>query len=371
MQAGNVNSLGRGEEPLYNTWLRKFLFDSPNAMPWYGFSRLLAPSWDWVQVEVTTHCQAACTYCPRTVYRASWEDRHISLETFRRLLPDLKWARLVYLQGWGEPFLHPEFFTMAALAKEAGCRVGATTNGMLLDAALGARIVESGLDVLAFSLAGLGERNDRVRRGTRFATVLENIRLLERLKKRRGASRPVLHLAYMLLGSGLPDLALLPEALAGSGVEQVVVSTLDFAATSELAEESLRLAGPGEYRDLIFELDDLAARGRRRGLTISHYLAPPGRLWPQCPENAGRAAVVAADGLVSPCVYLNLPVAGETSVGLGGEQPYVRQGFGHLPLHSLGDLWRLSAYRSFRRDLRRGALPAWCRNCLKVKTPRF
>ena len=84
------------------------------------FSRNL----DWLQVAVTSHCNASCAYCPHTIYRRQWQSRHLSLTTFQRLLPDLQRVRLVYLQGWGEPFLHPDFFTLVSLAKQAGCQVG-------------------------------------------------------------------------------------------------------------------------------------------------------------------------------------------------------------------------------------------------------
>ena len=51
---------------------------------------LFAPTFDWIQVEVTSHCNALCIYCPRTVFKESWQDQHLSLETFKRLKPVLR-----------------------------------------------------------------------------------------------------------------------------------------------------------------------------------------------------------------------------------------------------------------------------------------
>ena len=56
---------------------------------------------------------------------------------------------MVYLQGWGEPFLHPELMTMVRIAKGTGCSVGTTTNGLLLNEKVIRQLVESGMDVLA------------------------------------------------------------------------------------------------------------------------------------------------------------------------------------------------------------------------------
>jgi MoaA/NifB/PqqE/SkfB family radical SAM enzyme len=329
-------------------------------------TNLFAPRFDWIQVEVTTSCQAACSYCPRTVYQEHWTSRHLALATFRRLLPILKRARLVHLQGWGEPFLHPDFFTLVSLARQAGCQVGTTTNGMLLEADSLRRVVDLEMAVVAFSLAGVGENNDAVRRGTSFAAVLEKIEALNEIKARKGALLPKVHVAYMLLHSGLDDLALLPQALAGLGVSQVVVSTLDFVAQPSLAGESLKLATPEEYREAAARLDELADQGRRQGLKIHAQLAPPDA-WPNsCSENIARALCVAADGAIAPCVFLNLPVEAATYVTREGDRSYRSLRFGVVEEdQSLLRIWRSPDYREFRRVWSRGNTPLACRGCLK------
>jgi MoaA/NifB/PqqE/SkfB family radical SAM enzyme len=335
-------------------------------MLWPILTNLFAPRFDWIQVEVTTHCQAACSYCPHTVYQEHWASQHLSLATFRRLLPGLKRARLVHLQGWGEPFWHPDFFTMVSLARQAGCQVGTTTNAMLLEADSLRRLVDLEMAVVAFSLAGVGENNDAVRRGTRFATVLEKIETLNEIKARKGALLPKIHVAYMLLRSGLTDLALLPQALAGLGVSQVVVSTLEFVAQPSLARESLRLAPPEEFREAAARLDELANQGRRHGLEVHGQLAPSGSQPNSCSENIAHALCVSADGAISPCVFLNLPVEGDTYVTREGECPYHRLSFGVAGEdQSLLGIWRSPDYREFRRVWARGNTPGACRGCLK------
>jgi MoaA/NifB/PqqE/SkfB family radical SAM enzyme len=329
-------------------------------------TNLFAPRFDWIQVEVTTHCQAACRYCPHTVYEDQWTSRHLDLDTFRGLLPVLKRAKLVHLQGWGEPFLHPDFFTLVSLARQEGCQVGTTTNGMFLESDSLRRLVDLEMAVVAFSLAGVGESNDAVRRGTRFATVLERIETLNEIKARKGASLPKVHVAYMLLRSGLHDLDLLPQALAGLGVSQVVVSTLDFVPSSSLAQESLRLATSEEYREAAARLGELADRGRRQGLEVHGQLPPPGPRPNFCSENIARALCVAADGAIAPCVYLNLPVEAESHVTREGERPYRNLRFGVVEDNqSLLKIWRSPEYREFRRFWARGNTPLACHGCLK------
>jgi MoaA/NifB/PqqE/SkfB family radical SAM enzyme len=305
------------------------------------------------------------------VYRRHWQNRHLSLATFQRLLPDLKKVSLVYLQGWGEPFLHPDFFTFVSLAKEAGCQVGATTNATLLTTETITRIVESGIDVLAFSLAGLGGTNDAWRQGTSYGQVLDAIRSLQTCKRRLGKDNPRVHIAYMLLRSGIPDLAGLPEAFKGLGISQVVTSTLDLVAAPELERESLALASGAEGLEIMKRLKAVAEAGARSDLVVHYPRRQFSSRRPDCPENVLRAAVISATGDISPCVYTNIP----TSAGVfyfKGESHKIRQFFcGNLQKSSFQEIWRQLAYRRFRRSWRGGELANPCQNCLKLPIKHF
>jgi MoaA/NifB/PqqE/SkfB family radical SAM enzyme len=334
-------------------------------LPWKWLNSLLKPRWDWIQVEVTTYCNAACLYCPRTVYRDHWPDRHLSLESFRKLLPAFSQTGLVYLQGWGEPLLNPDFFTMAALAKSAGCRVGTTTNGMLLDVPKMEQLVELEVEVVAFSLAGTDERNDHFRQGTSLDRVLAALESFQKVKELDGSIKPEIHLAYMLLRSGWPDLERLPLLLEGLGVSQVVISTLDFVAAGDLVGEAIRPRELAEYEEMAARLQAVAAEGKVRGLKIHHHLPHPGSRRQTCPENPGRGLVVAADGGVSPCVFANLP-PGTTFCAGGRELPYQPLSFGNVHALLLEDIWNSKAYAAFRRVFKKGGIPASCRHCYKL-----
>jgi molybdenum cofactor biosynthesis enzyme MoaA len=65
---------------------------------------------DWIQVEISSYCNASCVYCPYTVYKKNWQNRHLPLELFKKLIPALRSTKLAYLQGWGEPFTRPHSF---------------------------------------------------------------------------------------------------------------------------------------------------------------------------------------------------------------------------------------------------------------------
>lgn len=341
------------------------LFGDPSLF-WEKINPFLMPSLDWIQVAVSSYCNAACVYCPRTVYQRHWHNEHLSLETFRYLLPAFSKTRLIFLQGWGEPFLNPELFAMIHLGKSAGCQVGTTTNGVLLDEEALNRLVDLEVDILAFSLAGVDERNDLRRQGTRIEAVLTAIRNLDEIKKKTGKTKPETHIAYMLLRTGLADLAKLPSVLQGLGVSQVVISTLDFVPSGELVSEALMVSTDRERFDLESRLQEVAASGKDHGLNIHYHLNSTSRRGRVCTENVQRAIVVSATGEVSPCVFSNLPVKGVTFVANGKERPYQRLTFGSVRDHSLASIWGQVPYLSFRNSFYNGELASSCQTCPKL-----
>ena len=259
-------------------------------------SRFNSPFTDWIQIEISSHCPSSCIYCPHTVYRNGWLNQYMSPDTFKKISPALYKTRLAYLQGWGEPFTHPEFFRLLRMAKKAGCMVGTSTNGMLLDQAKIEQMIDGGLDIIALSLAGLEETNDPFRRGTSYKKVIEICRQIKEIKARRKSDRPQVHIAYLLARSGLKELDNLPTHLKDLGITQVVLSTLDFIPLQELAKETIHPRDETEYEVYKKRLDELAIEAARNNFSLHYHLARPNHRQPVCTENVLKSAFIAVDG---------------------------------------------------------------------------
>ncbi len=321
---------------------------------------LFGPRWDWLQVEVTSRCNAACSYCPRTLLRESWQDRDMDLTLFRRMLPDLKRARHVHLQSWGEPLLHPEFLTMAAETARLGVGVGATSNATLIDRVTARDIVRSGLSMLALSLAGAGPHsNDAVRIGTGFAQVLEALEHVLVARQELGKRAPGLHVAYMLLAGGIGELPRLPGLLKGLGVDQVVVSSLDYVCAPGLEAQSLYHAGPEAWARARAAIGQARTAAEQSGLGLFARIAGQASVVP-CAENPAKVLVVGADGGVYGCVIDSLPIFPRPGFLPGPGR------FGSAAEQSLSDIWKGGDASAFRLAHARGTPPEACAACLKL-----
>lgn len=345
-----------------------------------------SPHWDWLQVEVSSQCHAACVYCPTAIFRKESSNLLMSLETFQKLSASFSQANLVYLQGWGEPFMNPHFFEMVRLVKAAHCRVGMTTNAMLVNEQKLTEIVNSGVDLVTFSLAGGVESNDSFRQGTRMQQVINIIRQLKRIKREQGVTHPEVHIAYMLLRSGLEEIDRLPGLLDGLDISQVVISTLDYVPSPELKHETLIPESLEEYIQIQKRLENLAAAGKKVGVEIRYQLVayrdvprdegsscefdlllnlPVTR--PACTENIPRAVFISAAGDVSPCVFTHLPVKSPEMITSSSGNPYQPLVFGNINEQPLGIIWKSKAYRAFRQAHHPGSLNHACQNCLKTR----
>lgn len=331
----------------------------------------LAPRLDWLQVEVSSHCNARCRYCPRTLAGSRWPSRLMDPALFERLRPMLRRTRLVYLQGWGEPFTHPEFFRFVAVARSAGCQVGTTTNGLLLDLERCRQLVRTGVDVVGLSLAGAtATTNDHWRDGAPLDRVLGAIDRLAGCRREAGTDRPAIHIAYLLLGAHLDELEQLPALLADRGVDQVVISTLDCLPDPGLRAQALRPRTGDDHLALRARLEAVVEAGRQAGLAVHATLAAPVDAIasrPRCVENVRHAAFLTADGRVAPCVFLGLPAGlnGDAPAGqtLVFQEPLV---FGDLEESPFAAIWRSRGHAEFRRAHRDGPLPLPCRTCAKA-----
>jgi MoaA/NifB/PqqE/SkfB family radical SAM enzyme len=291
----------------------------------------------------------------------------MSLDAFRSLGPVFKKGQYIHLQGWGEPFAHPDFFEMLAVAKKNGSSIGTTTNGSLLTSESIERLVREQINIIAFSLAGIDKRNDEIRLGTSLEKVIKSIEEIHRVKAKHHVEYPKIHIAYMLLQSGLRNLRALPSFLSNIGADQVVISSLSLVVRPDLEGESFFSMGDEEYiaaRQLLLEL---RRESSKKGVDMHFHIVSPLFESTNCSENIGRALTIGSDGCVSPCVMVNVPVRGNNYHYRDGKKKQLgRMNYGNIVDDTLADIWHRENYKDFRNSFPSGSINAVCGGCPKL-----
>lgn len=311
---------------------------------------------DVAQIEVTSQCPGRCAYCPHTTMKTTWKARHMRAETYVKLWPLLQSVTRVHLQGWGEPFLHPRFLDMVALARKAGCLVSTTTCGLVMDEALAETLVDSGLDIIAFSLTGAtAKSNNAARPGVDFTRVLEHIRLLQAVRKKKMGVHLELHFAYLMLASNIPEVRLLPDLMRDLGMHAAVVSTLDYIPAPEWQSEAFAPHQTERIAEARYALGEAVERAKSLGMDI-YYSLPAPQAAAACLENPARNIYVDAEGNLSPCIYVNLPATIADPM---------RRVFGSCLEGDPVRQWQGEAFSAFAAALAAGRPDAPCADCPK------
>ncbi|MFH0784061.1 MAG: radical SAM protein [Pseudomonadota bacterium] len=318
------------------------------------FGRTL--QFDCLQVEVSSRCHGRCSYCPHTTMLAQWQGRDMDMETFGRLRPLMRCSARVHLQGWGEPFLNPAFFTMAAQAKKTGCAVSTTTCGLGMNSHRAHEIVESGMDIVAFSLVGSDAASNAQRSGVDFERVCQGIASLRTARDKGKGMYPAIHLAYLLLASNIEAVVGLPVLMQRLGVDSAVISTLDYLAAPSLTGETFSQGEGEKIEKAGSALRQAAAEADRLGLGFHYEFPRPIASKNGCRENINRSLFVSANGSVSPCVFVNIPadIADPN-----------RRIFGNVHEKSPVKIWESDDFQLFRDRLGKGDPDLPCQTCPK------
>ncbi len=343
-----------------------------------AWKRLTPFRLDWMQVELSARCQGRCPYCPVEVFRDSRGNGFMTRETFQALLPAFSSADLIYLQGWGEPLVHPHFWDMARRAVGTGAAVGFTTNGLLLDRENRRALLDSGVKILGVTLAGATpEIHERYRPGSPLAALDEYLLRLKEEGEGRGAAGPALHIALQLLAGNVEEVEGMVDLAGKWGAREIVVSPLSLILTREMEKESLH-RNPAARADAAAALERAGEKARSHGISFHAYRITEPAREPACRENILRSCFVSAGGDVSPCVMTNVgldPGAMGAHRFQGKDHPLTPLTFGNARERPLEEIWRSEPARAFRDGFRtriyQGArgkegLPSSCRQCYKL-----
>lgn len=284
-----------------------------------------------VQIEITSRCSTGCVFCPHDALADRWVDGDLSPMLYEKhIVPHLDLFDLVYLQGWGEPMLHPNLWDMLIAAQEKGCRTGFTTNGAWLLEEQNKRLVDMGVDMISVSFAGTAAPvHESLRTNSRFAVLCSNFESLANLKKQHGISKPWLELHFLMTRANIEEFPGLVELAASLGADEVVATNLTYSPN--LALDRMHLFGEQPLPSDLEIIRRAQTTAERLGIQLRVY---PLQVEPNtlvCDADPLNAVYVNHRGEVTPCVYLGLTVQGQIPRFYNGEaHPFDTISFGNV-----------------------------------------
>lgn len=141
-------------------------------------------------VELTNRCNLNCPFCLAGLQNQLRAAEHnllprgfgfIDFRLYEKIVKDAAefGIKKMQLHFQGESLLHKQFPDMVALAKQYGMWTQVFTNGLLLTEKYINRIIQSGLDIMRFSVDGASKETYELNRiGGNFNRVLKNMKLM-------------------------------------------------------------------------------------------------------------------------------------------------------------------------------------------------
>ena len=283
---------------------------------------------DELTIDLSSRCNLRCVMCP--LERFYQPKDFIDFDLLSKVAHQLDNPELHLRIGWcGEPLMHPRAIDAIGLLTQRARVVEMTTNGMLLDEAAGAGLIEAGLNVLNLSLdASTKELYESIRIRGDFDLVLANI-------ERFIAAKPDalrVNLIATLFEPNLRDAGGL-VALAGRlGIEAVAFNV----ALPHFAE--IRSADRMDLAEVKGVLLEARAAHEANG---GSFFAPEFQASYGC---RFLVPAITPEGELVPCAML----MAERDVFFEGEKTVMpRRGFGNLNEQSLEAILGSGEYRQF------------------------
>ncbi len=318
-------------------------------------------------VEITTTCNLDCPIC----VRRAWNEPIglMPLETFAALMEQVaKLPRppVVHLSGYGEPMSHPDFLEMVRLAKAAGAKVEATTNGTLLTRPVAQALVDLQMDRLVVSIDGAcPELYDVLRPPASLGLVVDNLRWLMRFRIRRAGrhGKPHLALAFVAMKRNAAELSKLPAMASRVGAYEILVSNL-VPHTAEMEQEILYEQA---LRSCAFRASRFVPELSLPKLDVDEpILAPLQQVFASrvsvslldaslsgrndyCRFAQEGYAAIRWNGEVSPCLSL---LHNHPEYIRGRRKDVTHFSLGNVTGQPLGDIWESEVFSQFRQRLR-------------------
>lgn len=137
-----------------------------------------------VELELSSHCNAACLSCARTTHSTFFRPRHLRFDEFCRIFGTKSAIKDKFFNlsgGLGDPLVNPEILRIVEYIIEMGGKIRISTNGSLGSPSVWTRLGELSKESrrlkVSFAVDGFEQTNHLYRRGVPFDKIKRNMRV--------------------------------------------------------------------------------------------------------------------------------------------------------------------------------------------------
>lgn len=156
----------------------------------------------YIDLNTLNRCNVSCVMCPPAIKFDSGLDRddyyRLSVDEYNKLSEGVNIKSAHFVGAYAEPLLNKEIFDLIKIAHDRGAFTAITSNAMPLVPQFARKLIDAGLDMLSISLHGATKATaESIMLKSNFERVLQNIRVLQKLKKDLGTTKPDIYFNFV------------------------------------------------------------------------------------------------------------------------------------------------------------------------------
>lgn len=238
---------------------RNFILYFANKVKYFYFkrkksTRVVYPS--TIMLELTNHCNLACTICPREYDYGKLMDKGQMSVAQAKMIIDELWPYLdsIGLTGMGETFLYKDIEEIVDYikAKNRGIVISISTNAVLPNFIENASKLINKIDTIQISIDGLDEVYNNIRKKSDFQILDQNLRLMVELTEN---SKTDLMLNMVVTKENYTQMPLLVEYAGKVGVKYMDFTLLNLASVTNIERSYYDFYKSSEFKKVIGTLD--------------------------------------------------------------------------------------------------------------------
>ena len=308
-----------------------------------------------IYLELTTQCNFECETCIRNVWQEELGTMNMALlEKVVNQLYQFPQLKTVHLGGFGEPLSHPNVLEIIKQIRAKNVDVEIVTNGSLLNEKIIMQLIKLGVRDIYVSIdEGNVDDFERIRKGSDYSGLIQNLIRFKELKEELGVKFPRLNFAFVAMKQNITALPRIIELGNNVLVSNVLVTNL--------------LPYQEEMKDqIVYDIEDaIPIYGDQSFKPIMRANLPPFKLrtYRNCKFISDKSLCITWEGEVAPCY----PLMHSHNCYIYDRKKQVRShSFGNVNERALADIWCNPEYIRFRLTLENDNYPS-CTDCRSLE----
>jgi len=299
-----------------------------------------------IMLELTTHCNLACTICPHeSEFGREMDKGNMELSLAKGVIDEVSpYLDSIGLTGMGETFLYRDLEEIINYirTKNKGIIISVSTNAVVPDFIPKVSGLINRVDTIQVSVDGIEDVYESIRRNASFRQLDANLKALAGLC--RGSNTDLL-LNMVVTKENYKHMPLLVQYAADAGIEYAEFTLFNLASVTGIDVSYYEFYQSDEFLNTI-DLVDKASRGYP-GVKITKRDFTGSRGFNKCPFPWGHF-YVSWNGYIPPCCA----------------KPFPREmNFGKIPGNRIIDLLNCQRFREFRKLWFKNITPEFCKRC--------